>query len=86
LNGTISLGEVFSKIYFDIRVKNPLIASDISALGKGDMWVLKNCLLNAREIQVSVGNVVILENVTIFAKSNQEKTASNLTSGLVPFV
>lgn len=94
LNGTISMGELFAKVTFDIRVKNPMLSTDIlgmlnlpSAYAGVDMWVLRGCKLNTREITISTGNVIILENVNILAKSNLDKSVSNtFGAGFIPFV
>lgn len=89
-NGVASLGEVFSNISFDVRVKNPIIKSDsfgtsISPIFETDLWVLRGCQLNSREMEISIGNVIIMENVTLFARKNYDGMTPSIASGFIPF-
>lgn len=84
LNGTASIGEIFANMTFDIRVKNPIMDNS-GYISQSDLWVLNGCQLNSREIEISVGNVVIMENVTIMATSNYDGSVPSVANGTVPF-
>lgn len=84
LSGVASIAEIFSNMTFDIRVKNPVINSS-GILSQDDLWVLKGCQLSSREIEISIGNVVIMENVTIMATANYDGSVPSVANGTVPF-
>jgi len=90
LNGVASLGEIFSSVAFDIKVKNPAIQSNLfasgSTLGMPDLWVLRGCQIDSRNINISAGNVVILEDITIKAKNNYDSGISTAVNGYVPLI
>ena len=87
LLGVASLGDVFTKMAFDIRVKNPVVENRSlgnlpSSIALPDLWVLRGCQLNSRNINLSIGNVVIMEEVEILAKRNYDGMVASSINGL----
>lgn len=90
LSGVASIGEIFSNLAFEIRVKNPILnidtsQSNLAPILQQDLWVLRGCQLATRDIEISVGNVVIMENVTIMATSNYDGLTTSISPGVIPF-
>jgi hypothetical protein len=75
-NGAATIGDFFTTTQFDLKVKTSTVLSDILPAtiveGKKDIWVLSGCKLNTRNITLDMNNVIIMENITIYARKFTE--------------
>lgn len=75
-SGAMSIGEFFTSNKFDLKVKTSTVLQDIMPAsiveGKKDIWILKDCKLNARSIIMDMSNIIIMENIQILARSFTE--------------
>jgi hypothetical protein len=83
--GAMSIGEFFTSNVFDLKIKTSTVLSDTLpgtiVEGKKDIWILKDCKLNARSLSLDMGNIIIMENVQIYARSFAEPIFGDYNKG-----
>jgi len=82
--GNRNIGDLFTLIKFNIRVANPIVqypetlgqeAARIAELFTGnrsDLYILKDCKVNSRNMVINPENVLVMETVEIFAEQMED--------------
>jgi len=72
--GGIDLGDKIVSLYFDVQIQNAEGAP---------LFVFEDCSLNTRRATVDVGGVIIMSDVSLFARKRKVATDSNRAAELM---
>ena len=86
--GETNIGDLFTIFEFDIKVSNPIVrypdfvSKDIQEFlnkatgNRQNLYILKKCKVNSRNIIISPANIAVMEDMTIFAKEMEDSVFS----------
>jgi len=81
-SGAASISDFFSRIPFDIVVKSSALkthSTDISDFFASPqaIWKFSDCRVSARSFSLDISNVIVMENITTYARKFSEPALTN---------
>lgn len=68
-NTTLGTNMVIASLDFDVTIFEKYIASGATTPTKRTRYTFNSCTVNSRSMSVSAGNIIVMENVNILARS-----------------
>jgi hypothetical protein len=68
-----SIGDLLSLVAFDLIIRTPDVDKDSNSSISQPIWRLKECFLDGRVVNFSIGNVVVMEEITFAFKDFKEE-------------